>query len=243
MILAQLVAAFGLVTLSCIFVYKMSEHLLKGHCGDALFSSSYYLRDLPGFACLTAFVLSTSFTGYMLTASHITNIVILAAILSAGYYVTFRGILLTVFSVRFQKILRTRYGHTERVCFDGALARYHSGGVPSYVGSHLHQQMRTSDRVGLPIGVVWVIFILTCLSYLPTIWIQGLLFSGGVSLYCSILSTLTLLPQSDEDSVLSIWKGSPYSCAFPPIVFLILFTVLTPFSCQVSVWTVDSLTI
>merc|ERR1712063_83223 len=87
--------------------------------------------------------------------------------------------------------------------------------------------------LGFPIGVVWALFILACLSYLPAFWIQGLIFSGGIALTCSIASIVALLPpSSDEDVKISSWKGSPYSCMVPPVMFLSVFTILTPSSCQ-----------
>merc|ERR1712137_1019514 len=152
------------------------------------------------------------------------GIIVLCAILCGGYYITFRGLLLTLFSYRFCNILRKQYGHSETVRFDGAIARYHAGGVPSYIGSHFHQQMSTSSRVGFPIGVVWALFILACLSYLPAFWIQGLIFSGGIALTCSIASIVALLPpSSDEDVKISSWKGSPLQLHGSPCYVFVCF--------------------
>ena len=234
MLIAQLLAAFGLIVLCTVFVTKLSEHFLRSRCGDALFEASCYYRDLSLYAGYTAFVSSVLFAGYTLKASQITNLVILCAVLAAGYYVTFRGILLTLFSSRFRQILRTRYGVIENVAFEGASARYHAGGIPSYVGSHLQRQMDTSNKVALPIGIVWVVFILLGLVYLPEFWIEGLIMSGSVGLYCAIFSTVTLLPSGDEDKVVSTWRASPCANFVPPSIFMTIFALLTPFCCQLS---------
>mmetsp|Transcript_21739 Transcript_21739/g.27692 ORF Transcript_21739/g.27692 Transcript_21739/m.27692 type:complete len:238 (-) Transcript_21739:50-763(-) len=222
-----LLASAALISLSSFFAYKAAEHVVKKQYGEALFDASYYLRDLPTFAGFTALFASTYFSGYILLSSYTANVFLLCGVLLAAYYVIFRGVLLTVFANRFRSILRTRYGCTETIVFDGARSRYQGGGVPSYVAAHLQAQMETSSKVAAPIGFVWLIFIYGALQYVPYVWIKGLVASGLVSLYCSIFSTFALLPASNDESS-SKWRASPYSSSIPVVVFLVLFTFLTP---------------
>lgn len=229
--LVPIIAVAGLICLSSLLAYKTAEHFLKKLYGEPLFDSSYYLQDLATYASFSAIFASTYFSGSVLLSPYTTNVFVLCAILSAAYYVTFRGILLALFSNRFRSILQKRYGFTERVIFDGAISRYQGGGVPSYVAGHLQTQMRVSCKVAIPIGLVWVIFIFVGLQYIPIQWVEGLVTSGLLALYSSIISTIILLPSNDDVSVPK-WKAHPASCAIPVILFLGLFVFLTPITCS-----------
>ena len=232
--LVVLGASAGLVAVSTFFVYQSAEHALKKTFGPAMYASSCYLRDFSVYASFTAFFAAVYFIGSVTLTPKVTNIIILTGTLSAGYYLTFRTILLTLFSNRFNTILRTRYGIDQTLTFDGASARCHAGGVPAYVANHLNTQMNISNRVALPLGVVWAVFIFICISYLPASWIQGLTLSGLMALYAGVGLTLALLPEMDEDKPISSWKNSPVLSTSPAFVFMSMFTLMTPLCCNLT---------
>ena len=229
--LVPILASLCLVGISAIFFMKTTEHYLKSYYGEGLYGSSNYIQDLSVYSAFTAVFLSTYFVGLALLASKTTSMLLLCEVLGAGYFITFRGILLTLFSFRFKSILKKRYGIHDHISFDGSTARCHSGGVPSYVASHLQVQMTTSNKVAAPIGVVWVIFIFVGLYYLPFRWINGLSMSGLIALYAAVACTILLLPDSDEDKPVADWKTAPIINALPAGIFLVLFIFLTPIIC------------
>jgi len=228
-----LIASSALLGVSTFFAYQTSEHLLKSKFGPAVYQSSYYIRDLSVYASITSFFLCVYFIGSTILNPATTNVIFLTAVSTSAYFLTFRSILMTVFSNRFKNILKQRYNFTENLPFDGATSRCHAGGIPSYVANYLITQMDLSNKVAFPVGFVWSVFVFICLSYAPPAWIEGLVLSGVVALYAAIGFTIVLLPETNDDKPIPSWRASPISNLLPAGIFLSLFTFLTPVFCQI----------
>merc|ERR1712100_938853 len=212
-----LIASSALLGVSTFFAYQTSEHLLKSKFGPAVYQSSYYIRDLSVYASITSFFLCVYFIGSTILNPATTNVIFLTAVSTSAYFLTFRSILMTVFSNRFKNILKQRYNFTENLPFDGATSRCHAGGIPSYVANYLITQMDLSNKVAFPVGFVWSVFVL----------------SGVVALYAAIGFTIVLLPETNDDKPIPSWRASPISNLLPAGIFLSLFTFLTPVFCQI----------
>jgi hypothetical protein len=221
-------ASSSLIVLSSTFVFALTEHSLRKKYGDGFYDSSFYAKNLPVFASFISFLMSLHFVGGVMMSTFVTNVAILSTILSVGYYVTFRGILLFTFSRRFSDILKNRYNINEKHAFEGCTVRSHPGDVASIVANHLISQINTSNRVAIPIGIVWVIFVFTSILYLPAFWIQAFIISGLCAISLSMACTLLLLPDPDCEKSVSPLKSSPLGHLVPPMAFLGLFTILTP---------------
>lgn len=228
--LLPLISSISLIGLVTLFAYSVAEQALRKIYGSHIYDSSFHLHDISvycgfvGLLCTLRFVCST------FTTTQICNLVTLVTILSAGYYLTFRGILLSVFSRKFREILSKRYGYDEKVCFDGSLARHHNSSIPAFVAQHMYSQISVSNRVAIPIGFVWVLFIFASSLYLPAAMIQSFTVSSFLAITLAMTSSIVLLPETDAEKPLSSMKMIPYMPMLPACIFLGSFVSFTAFA-------------
>lgn len=222
------IASGILIFLSAFVCFKLSQHFLIGIYGRSMFFASCYLQDLSMYCSITAVLISSFFIGSTLLSSHTTNILLLSEVLTSGYILSFRAIIITVFSYRFRSILRNRYRYYDIISFDGATVRCHPGGVPSFVGGNLYLQMQTSNKVAMPIGVIWLLFLIVALYNIHVSWLLGFTLSAIISFYSSVGFTLLLLPETDEDKPIPRWKAMPIVNIIPLFIFMFLLATMTP---------------
>lgn len=226
--LLPLVSSSALVILSTLFAFSFAERMLRKAYGDTMYDASFHLHDISVYCAFAGLLCSMRFVCNIFVNGNISNLVSLVIILSAGYYLTFRGLLLAVFSKKFTETLTKRYGCHEKVCLDGSLARYHLSSAPAFVAQHMYSQISVSNRVAIPIGIVWVIFLFASSLYLPATMIQAFTVSSFLAVLGAIICSLILLPQIDTEKPLPPIKLVPLLWMLPSCIFLGSFITLTP---------------
>jgi len=204
-------------------IHKFISSKMIQKYGETIYEHSFFLKQFNVFLC----VFTVAALNYLILSIigdyQLMYITLLSFALAYGYYLTFHSILLTFFEKKYQNLLSSRYKISTNDSIDEALVTHQNGSISYHVAHLISSQFHRSKMVVFPVGSLFLILVVICLTYLPVPMLKWLMFCSYFSLISSFMPWFTLIPCASVTATpkknINLIRSSP-AIIFPIVFFL-----------------------